>query len=71
MLNERRHQGYQDQAGQFGGQVLETKDKLTKKYDDMTNKVGNLENKVREMEERRKQKKWREKKWSIYVSLHI
>ena len=36
------------------GQVLETEDKLTKKYNDMANKVGYLEKKIREMEEKEK-----------------
>ena len=42
---------------QIEGQVIETEDKLTKKYDDMVNKVGNLENKLREMKEKEKAKK--------------
>ena len=36
------------------GQVLETEDKLTKKYNDMANKVGYLEKKIREMAEKEK-----------------
>ena len=42
---------------QIEGQVLETEDKLTKKYDDMANKVGHLQNKLREMEENLNAKK--------------
>ena len=42
---------------QIEGQVLETKGKLTKKYDDMANKVVNFENKLGEMEEKEKVKK--------------
>ena len=49
--------GIKIKQDQIEGQVLESENKLTKKYDDMANKVTNLENKLKEIEEKEKAKK--------------
>ena len=49
--------GIKIKQDQIEGQVLESENKLTKKYDDMANKVTNLENKLKEIEEKVKAKK--------------
>ena len=49
--------GIKIKQDQIEGQVLESENKLTKKYDDMASKVTNLENKLKEIEEKEKAKK--------------